>query len=291
METITRRTPGKINLLLRVTGRTGNGFHELLTLFHAVPEISDEITADFGAAPGISVRCSMPGVPENEENIVWRAAEVFARARSVAPGWAFGIGKHIPAAAGMGGGSSDAGCVRALLDRRFPGLSREELIRCAASVGADVPFFLDPGDAAARGIGEKLEKRPPLPVPPLLIVSPGFPVSAAWAYRRLERMTPPAQAEEELAALERALRKKDFPAAAALCANDLEHALFAKFPLLGMLRSTLEEAGALCAHVSGSGPVLFALFDSAGKRHEAAMRLGEAEFAEAMVEVTECEER
>jgi len=290
METIPCRTPGKINLLLRVTGRTGNGFHELLTLFHAVPEAADAVTADFGAAPGISVRCSLPGVPENEENIVWRAAENFARIRGIEPRWAFGIEKNIPVAAGMGGGSSDAGCALALLDRRFPGLSREELIRCAVSVGADVPFFLDPGDAAARGIGEKLEKLPPLPVPPLLIVSPGFPVSAAWAYRHLERMTPPEQAEAELAALEQALRKKDFPAAAALCANDLEHALFAKFPLLGMLRSTLEESGALCVHVSGSGPVLFALFDAGTRRHEAAERL-DAAFSEGMIKVLECEER
>ena len=288
METTIRRTPGKINLLLRVTGRTADGFHELLTLFHAVPETSDEITADFGAAPGISVRCSMPGVPENEENIVWRAADAFARAKGIAPRWAFRIEKHIPVAAGMGGGSSDAGCVLALLDRRFPGLSREKLVRCAVSVGADVPFFLDPGDAAARGIGEKLEKLSPLPVPPLLIVSPGFPVSAAWAYRHLERMTSPEQAEAELAALEQALRRKDFPAAAALCANDLEPALFAKFPLLGMLRSVLEEAGALCVHVSGSGPVLFALFDSDARRHEAAVRLKEPDFAEGGIEVTEC---
>ena len=290
MEKISCRTPGKINLLLRVTGRTGNGFHELLTLFHPVPEAADEITADFGGAPGISVRCSLPGVPENEGNIVWRAAERFARARAIEPGWAFGIEKTIPVAAGMGGGSSDAGCVLALLDRRFPGLSHEELVRCAVSVGADVPFFLDPGDAAARGIGEKLEKLSPLPVPPLLIVSPGFPVSAAWAYRHLERMTPPEQAEAELAALETALRRKDFPAAA-LCANDLEHALFAKFPLLTMLRSSLEEAGALCVHVSGSGPVLFALFDSDGRRHEAAARLMTAEFAGSGIEVMECGER
>ncbi len=290
METLLRRTPGKINLLLRVTGRTGNGFHELVTLFHAVPEAADVVTADFGAAPGISVRCSLPGVPENEENIVWRAAESFARARGIEPCWVFGIEKNIPVAAGMGGGSSDAGCALALLDRRFPGLSHEELVRCAVSVGADVPFFLDPGDAAARGIGEKLEKRSPLPVPPLLIISPGFPVSAAWAYRHLERMTPPEQAEAELAALEQALRKKDFPAAAALCANDLEHSLFAKFPLLKMLRSTLEDAGALCVHVSGSGPVLFALFDTGTRRHEAAERL-DAAFSEGMIRVLECEER
>ena len=288
METITCRTPGKINLLLRVTGRTGGGFHELLTLFHAIPEVADEIAADFDAAPGLSVRCPVPGVPENEENIVWRAAECFARARGIEPRWAFAIEKHIPVAAGMGGGSSDAGCALALLDRRFPGLSHEELVRCAVSVGADVPFFLDPGDAAARGIGEKLEKRSPLPVPPLLIVSPGFPVSAAWAYRHLQRMTPPEQAEKELAALEQALREKDFPAAAALCANDLEHALFAKFPLLGMLRSALEKAGALCVHVSGSGPVLFALFAAAGDRHAAAARLTEPDFAESGIQVMEC---
>ena len=291
MATTASSTPGKINLLLRITGCREDGFHELLTLFHAVPEVRDEIRADFEAAPGIAVACDSPGVPENRDNIVWRAASAFARKRGVAPCWEFEIGKKIPAAAGMGGGSSDAGCVLALLDRRFPGLAREELVGLAAGVGADVPFFLDPGDAAARGIGEKLEKRAPLPMPPMLLVSPGFPVSAAWAYRHLERLTPIAQAEEELAALESALRRKDFRSAAALCANDLESPLFAKFPLLTLLKNELDSRGALCVRVSGSGPVLFALFETPEERRSAAAALKEPFFAGSGIGIAECEAR
>ena len=206
----------------------------------------------------------------------------------IAPSWHLELEKNIPVAAGMGGGSSDAGTLLKFLDSSFPGMALESLKEIARSIGADVPFFLAPGDAAARGIGEKLEYTAPLPVPPVLAIFPNFPVTAAWAYRHLQRMTAESQAEDELAALVDSLHSQEFSKAASLCANDLEGALFDKFPLLNHLRRHLAEQGALCVHVSGSGPTLFALFEDEKQRHKAADSLAVLQSQESGMKIMEC---
>ena len=280
--------PAKVNLLLRVTGKRADGFHELVTLFHPVDSVSDGIRADLESSEGITLACNAPGVPCDESNLLCKAAAAFSKKAGLTPSWHFDLEKKIPAAAGMGGGSSDAGTVLRFLAEQFPKVSEEELKSLACSLGADVPFFLSPCDAVARGIGEKLELLEKLPVPPMLAVFPNFPVSAAWAYRHLRKITPQEQAEEELAELAGSLRQKDFRRAASLCANDLEDALFEKFPLLVQLRKTLLEQGALCVHVSGSGPTLFALFEESTSRKRAAELLGSPENLEAGFNIMEC---
>jgi 4-diphosphocytidyl-2-C-methyl-D-erythritol kinase len=287
-ELYTLNAPAKINLLLRITGKRADGFHELVTLFHPLPALCDTLRADLTAQEGITLSCSHPGVPEDGSNLLCKAASRFAEAGKIMPSWHFELEKNIPVAAGLGGGSSDAGTLLKFLDEKFPGVPREKVKDIARSIGADVPFFLAPADAAARGIGEKLEYTGQLTVPPVLLVFPDFPVSAAWAYRHLQGMTPQTQAEDELAALTEALRSQDFSKAAKLCANDLEHALFAKFPLLNHLRRHLEEEGALCVHVSGSGPTLFALFENENLRHKAAESLARPENLEAGLRIMEC---
>ena len=280
--------PAKVNLLLRITGKRADGFHELVTLFHPVESVFDVIRADLKSAEGISLACNAPGVPCDERNLLHKAAARFADTMGLSPSWHFDLEKKIPVAAGMGGGSSDAGTLLRFLSEQFPGCPEEELRSIACSLGADIPFFLSPCDAVARGIGEKLEARGPLPVPPMLAVFPNFPVSAAWAYRHLRAMTPRAQAEQELEELIEALRQKDFSKAASLCANDLEEPLFDKFPLLQELRKNLLEQGALCVHVSGSGPTLFALFEECSSRRRAAEVLGTPENLEAGFNIMEC---
>lgn len=280
--------PAKINLLLRITGKRADGYHELVTLFHPLPAVTDEITVNLKSGTGITLACSTPGVPENEGNLGARAAALFAQKMGIAPSWHFELKKHIPVAAGMGGGSSDAGTILRFLAERFPGCSAGELNALAASLGADIPFFLSPGDAAARGIGEKLEYFQTLPMPEILVVFPNFPVSAAWAYKHLQTMTPPEKAEAELEALTAALRQREFRKAAALCGNDLEAPLFSKFPLLTQLRRVLLGKGALCVHVSGSGPALFALFEDAAARKNAAAALAVPENMETGMKILEC---
>lgn len=286
----TLHAPAKINLLLRITGKRQDGFHELVTLFHPIPSVSDEITVDLQGAPAgvISLSCPHPDVPENEDNLVSRTARRFAEKMEIIPSWHLVLKKNIPVAAGMGGGSSDAGTFLKFLTERFPGCPADELNILAASTGADIPFFLSPRDAAGRGIGEKLEYIDELKVPPVLVIFPNFPVSAAWAYRHLPSITPPEQAEEELAALTDSLRHGEFRRAAQYCVNDLEAPLFAKFPLLRQLRTLLLEAGALCVRISGSGPSLFALFEDTEKRSAAARKLAVPENLETGIRVMEC---
>ncbi|MBE6386172.1 MAG: 4-(cytidine 5'-diphospho)-2-C-methyl-D-erythritol kinase [Lentisphaerae bacterium] len=280
--------PAKINLLLRVTGKRSDGYHELVSLFHPVRKVCDEIKADLSAAAGISLCCNTPGVPADSSNLLWKAAAAFAEKMQINPCWHFELIKHIPAAAGMGGGSSDAGRMLRFLSEHFSGCSEDELKKMAEKLGADVPFFLDPQDAAVRGTGEKITPVGDLPVPPMLAVFPNFPVSAAWAYRHLQHFTPPQQAEKELQSLIEALQKENFDEAGSLCANDLEQALFEKFPLLTSLRRELMACGAACVHVSGSGSSLFAIFPDKKLLAKASEFLGTKENLETGIKIMEC---
>ena len=147
-----------------------------------------------------------------------------------------------------------------LLQERFHSLSESRLEAEAFSLGADVPFFLNPRPSHVTGAGEHHTPVEGLPEHlPILLAAPQFPVSAAWAYRHMDLAravsTPPRTNE-----LIDALRRRDYESAAQFMRNDLEHALFDKFPLLVLIRRFLLENGALRVMVSGSGPTLLALF-------------------------------
>lgn len=272
--------PSKLNLILAVTGKRNDGYHELDTVFFPLTEPSDDVSIDFSTSSNedAAISCDDPAVPQDpEKNLCGKAAKAYFLTAGIKPpeGMLIRIEKRIPIAAGMGGGSSDAAAVLLLLQRRFHALSQEELMETALSLGADVPFFLDPRPARARGVGEKLTALENAPASlPILIAAPGFPVSAAWAYRRMDlskAVADPPCTER----LIQALAKKDLPALAACMRNDLEDALLTKFPLLSRMRNELNQLGALKTMVSGSGPTLFSLFPSCEdccRAHAAASR-------------------
>lgn len=251
----------KINLYLRVTGSRPDGYHTLSTCFLPLASPSDRITVESGGKGALEFRSSSPSIPLDDRNLAVAAAKRYAAAAGIAPEWRITLEKRLPVAAGVGGGSADAGAVLRILEREYRLLGPGRLAEVALSLGADVPFFLDPlrRPAFARGVGEELH---PLPVPPplhLVLAAPGFPVSAKWCYRHLDpaRIGPePPGIEAELAA---ALSSGDAAALAGFVRNDLEAALYQKFPQLELLRETMFGAGALAVAVSGSGPTLFAL--------------------------------
>ena len=251
-------TPAKVNLLLKVTGRRPDGFHELETLFYPIPEVRDTLTVEFGA-PGIRLRCNLPEVPSDERNLVWRAAEAFAAAANVTPEWDIYLEKHIPVAAGLGGGSSDAAAILRLLNSHYNKLEFQELAKCAVKIGADVPFFLAPALAVAHGIGDKL-----LPIPdincklPMVLINPLFPVSAKWAYTNLDKSRI-GETPEVMEKILAALAEHNVEKVAGLMHNDLEFALLEKFPLLGIIRDEMLKYNALRPMVSGSGSTMFSL--------------------------------
>lgn len=258
MQEHTLTIPAKVNLYLEVCGRRADGYHEIETLFLPVPALTDRLALGERPDPGIEVVCAAEGVPGDRHNLVWRAAEAFAAAAGLQPRWRFVLEKGIPVGGGLGGGSADAAAALRLLNEAHghplaPAQTRE----LAASLGADVSFFLDPVPSVGRGIGERLQAVPGLVPPPLVIVNPGFPSATPWAYAHWQDV--PRPAAPPLAGLLAALARNDLDGVAAHTYNALEFAVCRKFPLLAMLCEGLREAGCLAAHVSGSGASVYGI--------------------------------
>ncbi|MBR4254107.1 MAG: 4-(cytidine 5'-diphospho)-2-C-methyl-D-erythritol kinase [Lentisphaeria bacterium] len=268
-------TCSKVNLSLAVTAKRPDGYHDLDSLFYPFRDPSDEIRLDDApAASGVAIRCDAPGVPlEPEKNLCGKAVYAYCKAAGMdVPGLVIHLEKHIPVAAGMGGGSADGAAVLRLLQERFRALSQERLESIAFSLGADVPFFLNPRPSHVTGAGEHLVPVDGLPERlPILLAAPQFPVSAAWAYQHMDLARAVAEPPRTNELID-ALRRRDFESAAQFMRNDLEHALFVKFPLLVLLRDFLLKHGALRAMVSGSGPTILALFRDDAAAHAAHAR-------------------
>jgi 4-diphosphocytidyl-2C-methyl-D-erythritol kinase len=202
------------------------------------------------------------GRPANADNLVVRAAHVL-RARCAAPGARIGLRKHIPVGAGLGGGSADAAATLvALNDLWACGLDEADISAFAAELGSDVPFCLRGGSALGTGRGEQLRM---LHAPAALWFVLGIsarPLMTAEVYRRWRGSNAPAKGVSGMLA---ALAGGDARSLAAHVHNDLEDVVMELRPELRAQRRVLEDAGALAACVSGSGPTLFAL--ASGEAH------------------------
>lgn len=264
----------KINLRLKVTGRRADGLHDLSSCFVYLPYPGD-ILSVAGGEDGI--RLEVPGYPElaNEKNLVWKAAERYAASAGISPQWSIVLEKKVPLAAGLGGGSADAAGVLRLLNRHYEAFDENILADMALTLGADCPFFLYRKPVWAEGVGEKLSRiEKKLLLPEILIVYPGFPTSAKWAYTHLsEKLISPDDPDIK-ERFERAFENIDSANWENLCRNDLAPAVFNKFPLLELLKQKLLLSGAFAVQLSGSGSSLFALF-AHGKAAAAAEALAE----------------
>lgn len=247
-------SPAKVNLFLYVTGRRSDGYHDLMTLMCCVG-IYDRILMTFNTG-GISVSCRHPGVPQNEENLAFRAAEKFLKALNRPEGVHIVLEKNIPVAAGLGGGSSNAAAVLMGLNRRYGSpFSIDDLMTMGRDLGADVPFFLYGKPAVATGIGEKLTPYSGLAVYHIILIFPGFNVSTGEIYKKLKlRLTKKKNDNKYYP-----FRDKKFDPACDMH-NDLEAVTLAMYPELGTIKEMLTASGAAGALMSGSGPTMFGLF-------------------------------
>ena len=247
--------PAKINLCLHVTGRREDGYHDLATLMQRV-DVQDrlEITVSIGAE--IIACCPQLVLPPGVENIAARAARLFLSYIREECSVAMRIDKKIPAAAGMGGGSSNAASVLlALNDMLGVNLSQSELISIGVKIGADVPFFLYNQSAAwATGVGERLQPWPGLPPVTFVLVNPGIEVSTAWVFKTLG-----LTCSRPIAKIPR------FPVRTSglvrLLHNDLEVVTCQRHPVITTIKERLLAGGAAGALMSGSGPTVFGVFD------------------------------
>jgi 4-diphosphocytidyl-2-C-methyl-D-erythritol kinase len=268
------RAPAKLNVRLRVVGKRRDGYHLLDTIMVPV-SLYDELTIRKQASSRrqivdnqIELTCDHPGVPAGEQNLVHRAAALFLENYQLAASLTIDIRKRIPVAAGLGGGSSDAAATLVGLNRLFR-LKRtdNELRELAVQLGADVPFFISPSPARARGIGERLKPLDRFPRLWSVIVYPGFGVSTAWAFQHYRALTKSRSNTSMCSSLEspRAIAK--------LMTNDLEPVVLRRYPIIGKLKAELARDQAIGVLMSGSGSSVFGLFTTKRNAEDAFRRL------------------
>jgi 4-diphosphocytidyl-2-C-methyl-D-erythritol kinase len=225
--------------------------------------LSDELTFE-RVNSGITLACSEPALPTDAGNLVHRAATAFFQRCGIRGGVRIHLEKKIPMAAGLGGGSGNAATTLLALNELFGGaLAHETLDEIAASLGSDIPFFLQSNPALATGRGEKIQALKPfraLKGCAFLLVHPGFGIATAWAYRELARF-PHAlngqggRAEKLLLMLDSGNLRQ----ASGEFYNSLEAPALEKYPWLAVLQDFLRENGAAVTLMSGSGSTTFAI--------------------------------
>jgi 4-diphosphocytidyl-2-C-methyl-D-erythritol kinase len=252
VSTIKALAPGKINLWLEVIGKRPDGYHELSSLMLPIA-VYDELELTMGGT-AVSLECSHPDVPQDDGNLMWRAANRFRQETGCSQGMHIKLVKNIPVGAGLGGGSSDAGVLLAYLNQYMGNpLDHPALVNLARSLGADVAFFVASRPALARGIGEKLEWVAGLPAYPLLLIKPPVMVSTRSVYQKLTLTS------REAAITIRALKAQPWDFQQVL-ENDLESVTVVEFPVIAQIKQWLMDNGALGALMSGSGPTVFGIF-------------------------------
>jgi 4-diphosphocytidyl-2-C-methyl-D-erythritol kinase len=259
---IERTSPCKVNLLLNILGKRPDGFHELETLMHPV-DVCDHLSFE-RAARGVELTCTEPALPNDARNIVVRAADAFLKCMSLGEGVRIRLEKRVPLAAGLGGGSSNAAATLLGLNALFGNpLEPERLRPIAASLGSDVPFFLQARPALATGRGEIIEPLEPcaaLQGCAFLLVHPGFGISTPWAYQELARFPEAREGRPGRARLlAQRLGSGTLEEAGALFYNSLEAPAFSKYPILAVYQEFLRSRGARATLMSGSGSTTFAL--------------------------------
>jgi 4-diphosphocytidyl-2-C-methyl-D-erythritol kinase len=249
----------KINLCLHVMGKRPDGYHELRTIFQAI-SLHDtlEISIDPGGSGQLSLSCNDVALPLGPDNLVWRAVEAIGPDIGFRGSISVQLEKRIPVARGLGGGSSDAAATLIGMMRLTKSqVPLPRLMEIAASLGADVPFFLFGGRALAVSRGDEIYPLPNVPKRTILVVSPrDIGVSTKDAYQWIS------------AELTKTARPSKIWGFCALCwsrqggslSNDFEGPVFSRYPRLGEIRDALLKRGAADAALAGSGSAVFGVF-------------------------------
>ncbi len=258
--TVTVRSPAKVNLQLAVGPRRPDGYHEVVSVFHAVAIFDEIIVCDGVPGEGITLTMEGPGTEDigaGPENLAYQAAQALGDYADVALDVAIHIRKAIPIAGGMAGGSADAAGTLVACDALWrTGLGREELETLAGRLGADVTFALHGGTAIGTGRGENLTAALISGHYNWVFATSNEGLSTPMVYAECDRLRegrgiPGPEVSEALMA---GLRRGDPVAVGAALSNDLQAAAIQLRPSLELVLETGLAFGALGGIVSGSGP-------------------------------------
>lgn len=262
---VTVHSPAKLNLLLAITGRRADGFHDLVSVVAPV-KFGDTLRVEPVNDGKFTLACDDPAVPLDDTNLVLRAAKLFAEAAGPgAAGARFVLEKRIPIGAGLGGGSSNAVAALLALNRLAARpLARETLLDLAVKLGSDCALFLHGAPVVMRGRGERVGSLPGGAVLRLsgrrvLVFKPGFGIATAWAYREMAAGAPATYLPEAEAEARLARWVASDEPAEKLLFNNMERPAFAKYVALPAMLERLRAEFGLAVAMSGSGSACFAL--------------------------------
>ena len=255
MDRIELKALGKINLGLDVLGRRENGYHDVRMVMQTV-YLYDQITIKKRRRSGIGIETNLYYLPVNENNLAYRAAKLLMDEFRIEDGISIRLNKHIPVAAGMAGGSSNAAAVLFGMNRIFGlGLTMEELMKRGVTLGADVPYCIMRGTVLAEGIGEVLTPLAPMPKCFVLLAKPPVAVSTKLVYEKLDSQE--IEKHPDIDGIIEGLEEQSLAKITASMGNVLERVTALEYPVIDKIKNTMKTAGALNAMMSGSGPTVF----------------------------------
>lgn len=267
MQSLTLKSPAKLNLFLKVLNKRPDGYHNLETIFERI-DLCDVVGFRSNRSGRIRIACAHPEVPLGPKNLVYKAAQLLQKEFGIREGVDIKIAKRIPVAAGLAGGSSNAATTLLGLNQVWGlGLSRQKLVELGARLGSDVPFFLyDASWALGTGRGDQIK---PLDIRAKLwhiIVVPRRKMYSREVFTALNLEL--TKNNHDVNILLRSLRKGSLEKAARLLFNDLETSILSICPKLLTVKKRLQACDVPGVAFSGSGPAVYGLVASQEKaRH------------------------
>lgn len=247
---MTFSSPAKLNLFLKVVNKRPDGYHELASLFQTI-SLKDQLHITLQEQDQLT--CTDPTIPTDGSNLVSKALHLFRKKTGVKCHVGIHLEKHIPAEAGLGGGSSNAATTLwALNQLTGTNLSNQDLMEMANEMGSDIAFFLSEGTAYCTGRGEIIKRQPPLKKN-LWVIKPKEGLSTPLVYKHLQLDKLEKRDPEKVL--------KNFFLGNQEYFNDLEEPAFRLMPSLKLLRDNLLKKGFDVVVMSGSGSSLFCIGD------------------------------
>lgn len=258
MQYIKLKALAKINLGLDVLGKRENGYHDVRMVMQTIT-LHDKIKITKIESDKVEVRSNLYYLPNNENNIAYKAAQMLRDEFNIKEGVRIRLDKQIPVAAGMAGGSANAAAVLKGMNRLFNlRLNQQELMDRGVQLGADVPYCIMQGTVLAEGIGEELTELAPMPKCHIVIAKPPISVSTKRVYEALDAKS--IVEHPSIDAVVGGLEFSNIEAVAKNMGNVLEDVTIPEYPIVQDIKDVMLKGGAINAMMSGSGPTVFGIF-------------------------------
>ncbi len=284
MDSIKLKAMAKINLGLDVVGKRPNGYHDVRMIMQSI-YLYDNLILTKTNSNKITIKTNLPYLPTNENNLVYKAVKLLFNEFHIEGGLAITLDKHIPVAAGLAGGSSDAAAALIGVNKLYRlGLTKKQLMERGVTLGADIPFCIMRGTALSEGIGEVLTPIASMPHCYIIIAKPDLSVSTKYVYEHLK--LDHTTYHPDIDGLITNLKDKDLAGIASNIGNTLEQVTVPTYPIISQIKQFLLTEGALGSLMSGSGPTVYGIFDSKETAKRAEKKLKQSGLAKDIILTT-----